>query len=69
MLEGWFEVENGIEPFIVEAVSMREAVEEMIDYDVENFGFTDMEVEWNGEDVVGKVIDMVIEIHEARSAD
>jgi hypothetical protein len=69
MFEGWYEVEEGIEPFVIEAVSMREAVEEMIDYDVENFGFTDMEVEWNGDDVTRDVIDMVIEIHEARSAD
>ena len=70
MFEGWYENENGIEPFIIDdAVSLRDAVESMIDYDVENFGFTDMEVEWKHEDVTQKVVAMVEEIHEARSAD
>ena len=70
MFEGWYENENGVEPFIIDdAVSLREAVESMIDYDVENFGFTDMEVEWKHEDVTQEVISMVEDIHEARSAD
>ena len=70
MFAGWYENENGVEPFIIDdAVSLREAVESMIDYDVENFGFTDMEVEWKHEDVTQEVIAMVEDIHEARSAD
>lgn len=70
MFEGWYENENGIEQFIIDdAVSLREAVESMIDYDVENFGFTDMEVEWKHEDVTQEVIAMVEDIHYGRSAD
>jgi len=64
MLEGWFETDSGMEPFIIEeATSFVEAVKEMVTYDPENFGFTDMEIEWNGEDVTKLAYDTVEEIH------
>tara|TARA_Y100001972_G_scaffold101794_1_gene126873 strand:+ start:175 stop:387 length:213 start_codon:yes stop_codon:yes gene_type:complete len=64
MLEGWFETDSGMEPFIIEeATSFVEAVKEMVAYDPENFGFTDMEIEWNGEDVTKLVYDTVEGIH------
>ena len=63
MLEGWFETDSGMEPFIIEeATSFVEAVKEMVAYDPD-FGRTDMEIEWNGEDVTKLVYDTVEEIH------
>ena len=63
MLEGWFETDKGVEPFIIEeALSFVEAIEEMVRYDAD-FGSTDMEVEWNGEDVTKLVYDTVEGIH------
>ena len=32
-MDGWFETENGLEPFLIEASSLEAAVLEMIDYD------------------------------------
>ena len=57
-LEGWFETENGIEPFLIEASSLEAAVLEMIDYD-KDFGHTDMEVTWDDKDVTKQVYSMV----------
>ena len=63
MLEGWFETDSGMEPFIIEDQgSFVEAIEEMVRYDAD-FGSTDMEVEWNGEDVTKLAYDTVEEIH------
>ena len=52
-LEGWFETENGLEQFLIEASSLEAAVLEMIDYD-QDFGHTDMEMTWDGKDVPSK---------------
>tara|TARA_B100000963_G_scaffold174750_1_gene152026 strand:- start:19354 stop:19557 length:204 start_codon:yes stop_codon:yes gene_type:complete len=63
MLEGWFETDFGMEPFLLEDQgSFVEAIEEMVRYDAD-FGSTDMEVEWNGEDVTKLAYDTVEEIH------
>ena len=63
MLEGWFETDSGMEPFLLEDQgSFVEAIEEMVRYDAD-FGSTDMEVEWNGEDVTKLAYDTVEEIH------
>ena len=63
MLEGWFETDSGMEPFLIEDQgSFVEAIEEMVRYDAD-FGSTDMEVEWNGEDVTKLAYDTVEEIH------
>jgi len=57
-LEGWFETENGIEPFLIEASSLEAAVLDMIEYN-EDFGHTDMEITWDEEDVTKQVYSMV----------
>ncbi len=63
MLEGWFETDKGMEPFLIEDQgSFVEAIEEMVRYDAD-FGSTDMEVEWNGEDATKLAYDTVEEIH------
>lgn len=63
MLEGWFETDSGMEPFLIEDQgSFVEAIEEMLRYDAD-FGSTDMEVEWNGEDATKLAYDTVEEIH------
>jgi len=63
MLEGWFETDSGMEPFLLEDQgSFVEAIEEMVRYDAD-FGSTDMEVEWNGEDATKLAYDTVEEIH------
>ena len=63
MLEGWFETDFGMEPFLLEDQgSFVEAIEEMVRYDAD-FGSTDMEVEWNGEDATKLAYDTVEEIH------
>jgi len=63
MLEGWFETDSGMEPFLLEDQgSFVEAIEEMLRYDAD-FGSTDMEVEWNGEDATKLAYDTVEEIH------
>ena len=65
MLEGWFETDKGMEPFLLEDQgSFVEAIKEMVAYDPENFGFTDMEIEWNGEDATKLAYDTVEEIHD-----
>ena len=62
MLEGWFDTEWGMEPFLLEGHgSFVEAIKEMVGYD-EDFGHTDMEVEWNGEDATKAAYDTVQEI-------
>ena len=57
-LEGWFETENGIEPFLIEASSLEAAVLDMIEYN-EDFGHTDMEITWDDKDVTKQVYSMV----------
>ena len=64
-LEGWFETENGLEQFLVEASSLEAAVLEMIDYD-QDFGHTDMEITWDGEDVTKQVYSMVTAVRMVR---
>ena len=60
MLEGWFDTEWGMEPFLLEGHgSFVEAIKEMIRYDAD-FGHTDMEVEWNGEDATKLAYDTVM---------
>ena len=62
MLEGWFDTEEGMEPFLLEGHgSFVEAIKEMIRYDAD-FGHTDMEVEWNGEDATKLAYDTVQEV-------
>ena len=56
-MDGWFETENGIEPFLIKASSLEAAVLEMIDYD-QDFGHTDMEVTWDDKDVTKQVYSM-----------
>ena len=57
-MDGWFETENGIEPFLIEASSLEAAVLDMIEYN-EDFGHTDMEITWDEEDVTKQVYSMV----------
>ena len=57
-LEGWFDTENGIEQFLIEASSLEAAVLDMIEYN-EDFGHTDMEITWDEEDVTKQVYSMV----------
>jgi len=57
-MDGWFETENGLEPFLIEASSLEAAVLEMIEYN-EDFGHTDMEITWDEEDVTKQVYSMV----------
>ena len=57
-MDGWFETENGLEPFLIEASSLEAAVLEMIDYD-QDFGHTDMEITWDDKDVTKQVYSMV----------
>jgi hypothetical protein len=64
-LEGWFETENGIEPFLIEASSLLKAILEMIDHN-EDFGHTDMETTWDGEDVTKQVCDLAERIYFSR---
>ena len=56
-MDGWFETENGIEPFLIKASSLEAAVLEMIDY-AQDFGHTDMEVTWDDKDVTKQVYSM-----------
>lgn len=56
-MDGWFETENGLEPFLIEASSLEAAVLEMIDYD-KDFGHTDMEITWDDKDVTKQVYSM-----------
>jgi hypothetical protein len=56
-MDGWFETENGIEPFLIKALSLEAAVLEMIDYD-QDFGHTDMEITWDDKDVTKQVYSM-----------
>jgi len=60
-MDGWFETENGLEPFLIEASSLEAAVLEMIDYD-KDFGHTDMEITWDDKDVTKQVYFMVTAI-------
>ena len=60
-MDGWFETENGLEPFLIEASSLEAAVLEMIDYD-KDFGHTDMEITWDDKDVTKQVYSMVTAI-------
>ena len=64
-LEGWFETENGLEQFLVEASSLEAAGLEMIDYD-QDFGHTDMEMTWDGKDVTKQVYSMVTAVRMVR---
>jgi len=64
-LEGWFETENGLEQFLIEASSLEAAVLEMIDYD-QDFGHTDMEMTWGGKDVTKQVYSMVTAVRMVR---
>lgn len=64
-LEGWFETENGLEQFLIEASSLEAAVLEMIEYH-EDFGHTDMEMTWDGEDVTKQVYSMVTAVRMVR---
>lgn len=64
-LEGWFETENGLEQFLIEASSLEAAVLEMIDYD-KDFGHTDMEMTWDGKDVTKQVYSMVTAVRMVR---
>lgn len=64
-LEGWFETENGLEQFLIEALSLEAAVLEMIDYD-QDFGHTDMEMTWDGKDVTKQVYSMVTAVRMVR---
>lgn len=64
-LEGWFETENGLEQFLIEASSLEAAVLEMIDYD-QDFGHTDMEMTWDGENVTKQVYSMVTAVRMVR---
>ena len=56
-MDGWFETENGLEPFLIKASSLEAAVLEMIDYD-KDFGHTDMEITWDDKDVTKQVYSM-----------
>jgi hypothetical protein len=56
-MDGWFETENRLEPFLIKASSLEAAVLEMIDYD-EDFGHTDMEITWDDKDVTKQVYSM-----------
>ena len=62
-LEGWFD-SDGWEPFLIEASSLEAAVLEMIEYH-KDFGHTDMEMTWDGEDVTKQVYSMVTGWHMA----
>ena len=64
-MDGWFETENGLEPFLIKASSLEAAVLEMIDYD-EDFGHTDMEITWDDKDVTKQVYSMVTAIRMVR---
>ena len=64
-LEGWFETENGLEQFLIEASSLEAAVLEMIEYH-EDFGHTDMEMTWDGEGVTKQVYSMVTAVRMVR---
>ena len=64
-LEGWFETENGLEQFLIEASSLEAAVLEMIEYH-EDFGHTDMEMTWDGKDVTKQVYSMVTAVRMVR---
>tara|TARA_R100001480_G_scaffold594_1_gene1587 strand:- start:273 stop:497 length:225 start_codon:yes stop_codon:yes gene_type:complete len=64
-MDGWFETENGLEPFLIEASSLEAAVLEMIDYD-KDFGHTDMEITWDDKDVTKQVYDMAKSFYIAR---
>ena len=64
-MDGWFETENGLEPFLIEASSLEAAVLEMIDYH-EDFGHTDMEITWDDKDVTKQVYSMVTAIRMVR---
>ena len=64
-MDGWFETEHGLEPFLIEASSLEAAVLEMIDYD-QDFGHTDMEVTWDDKDVTKQVYSMVTAVRMVR---
>ena len=64
-MDGWFETENGLEPFLIKASSLEAAVLEMIDYD-KDFGHTDMEITWDDKDVTKQVYSMVTAIRMVR---
>jgi hypothetical protein len=64
-MDGWFETENGLEPFLIKASSLEAAVLEMIDYD-QDFGHTDMEITWDDKDVTKQVYSMVTAIRMVR---
>ena len=64
-MDGWFETENGLEPFLIEASSLEAAVLEMIDYH-EDFGYTDMEITWDDKDVTKQVYDLAKSFYIAR---
>ena len=64
-MDGWFETENGLEPFLIKASSLEAAVLEMIDYD-QDFGHTDMEVTWDDKDVTKQVYSMVTAVRMVR---
>ena len=64
-MDGWFETENGLEPFLIEASSLEAAVLEMIDYD-KDFGHTDMEITWDDKDVTKQVYSMVTAVRMVR---
>jgi len=64
-MDGWFETENGLEPFLIEASSLEAAVLEMIDYH-EDFVHTDMEITWDEEDVTKQVYSMVTAVRMVR---
>mgnify|MGYP003681675093 FL=1 len=64
-LEGWFDTENGIEQFLIEASSLEAAVLDMIEYN-EDFGHTDMEITWDEEDVTKQVCDLAERIYFSR---
>ena len=64
-MDGWFETEHGLEPFLIEASSLEAAVLEMIDYH-EDFGHTDMEITWDDKDVTKQVNDLAKSFYIAR---
>ena len=64
-MDGWFETENGLEPFLIKASSLEAAVLEMIDYD-KDFGHTDMEITWDDKDVTKQVYSMVTAVRMVR---
>jgi hypothetical protein len=64
-MDGWFETENGLEPFLIKASSLEAAVLEMIDYD-QDFGHTDMEITWDDKDVTKQVYSMVTAVRMVR---